>query len=81
MYWSPLFLCKNLSGFLKEKVPSAFHNGERTGECQLKNQKTQNKMKEKLSESSVDNGIVSYDVGEVGIGVDHSGNEYYVVTI
>lgn len=46
-----------------------------------KKPKTQNKMKEKLSESSVDNGIVSYDVGEVGVGVDHSGNEYDVVTI
>ena len=75
------FLVQNFEWFFKEKVPSAFHNGERTGECQLKNQKTQNKMKEKLSESSVDNGIVSYDVGEVGVGVDHSCDEYDVVTI
>ena len=75
------FLVQKIEWFFKEKVPSAFHNGERTGECQLKNQKTQNKMKEKLSESSVDNGIVSYEIGEVGVCVDQSGNEYDVVTI
>lgn len=76
------FAFKKVIGFKKEVLP-AIHIGRRTGDCQTNQKEKQLKTQyeKELPEPSIDNGVVCYQVGDVGVCADISAYEYDIILV